>query len=158
MRSNAFVILFHTYLSLSIFVVIYSFIVFKEQKRQFELLQGTFLQNFVEFSLENFFSSFRFYFLNETLKTHLDDRLPQKILIDIGELEEDPLFLVTLHYYLFLCFEKIPFKRLVMLRSKVLRSKRRRDVQVDKNKVGHLGQVRRYPFGRQKLNRILRTR
>ena len=36
-----------------------------------------------------------FYFSNSTLKTHLDDRQPQKILIDVGGLEENPLYEVA---------------------------------------------------------------
>ncbi len=35
-----------------------------------------------------------FYFANTTLKTHLNDRLPQRILIDVGGLEEAPLYQV----------------------------------------------------------------
>ena len=38
------------------------------------------------------FSAFNF--VNETLKENLTDRLPQKIVIDVGEPEEDALYYV----------------------------------------------------------------
>jgi hypothetical protein len=37
-----------------------------------------------------------FFFYNVTMKSHLEDRLPQRILIDAGELEEHPVFQVRL--------------------------------------------------------------
>ncbi len=43
---------------------------------------------------DDFTASAGFYFANTTLKTHLNDRLPQKILIDVGGLEEDPIYQV----------------------------------------------------------------
>jgi hypothetical protein len=33
-----------------------------------------------------------FFFFNTTLRSHLEDRQPQRILIDIGQLEEHPIF------------------------------------------------------------------
>ena len=48
-----------------------------------------------------------FHFENVTMKIHLDDRLPQRILIDIGVLEEDPVFQVKLNITLFFNLNKL---------------------------------------------------
>ena len=48
-----------------------------------------------------------FHFENVTMKTHVDDRLPQRILIDIGVLEEDPVFQVKLNITLFFNVNKL---------------------------------------------------
>ena len=41
------------------------------------------------------FFSAQFDFLNSTLKSHLEDRLPQKIVVDVGELEGDSSYMVN---------------------------------------------------------------
>ena len=46
-----------------------------------------------------------FYFVNTTLNSHLEDRLPQRILIDVGGLEEDSIYqarlLIKNNYFIF---------------------------------------------------------
>jgi hypothetical protein len=42
-----------------------------------------------------------FHFWNSTLKGHLENRLPQKILIDAGDLERHPVFQANLRNLVF---------------------------------------------------------